>query len=400
MNANATITGTPKDSLWSWARLGTWVMRGVVACGAFAGAGWLMHEQQQSHDAAPMSPAANTASKKALANNGTELLVRAYTIQDPSGDTPSKRTLTGVLKARYQSQLGFRLGGKIIERNVELGQRMKQGQVLFRLDPEDSDLQLQVAESDLVAARSQLQLVETEERRLAELKRTNSTSQSDYDVAVSARETARARLDAAENRLMLAKNQREYCDLTADQDGLVSKLNGEVGQVVAPGQSVLEWIHGDEIEAVVGIPESLLSEVAEHQAEISFWSLPGQRIPGVLRELSPIADPVSRMFDARFQLERTIPNLALGMTTTVHLLHHRDDGLRIPMGAIATNGTQPHVWRILADGHVESVPVEILKYESEGAVVRGQLAPNDRIVSAGVQRVDSQCLVRVWYDNQ
>jgi membrane fusion protein, multidrug efflux system len=399
MSVNAATTGNAKHSKWSWPRLGTWVARGLVVTGALAGAGWLVHEQQQSNDAST-TLLASGPSTPAVANNGTTLLVRAYTIQDPSGDSLSTPSLPGTLQARYRSQLGFRLGGKIIERHVEVGQRVTQGQVLFRLDPEDSDLQLQVAESDLAAARSQSQLVEVEARRLAELKRTNSISQSDYDVAVSARETARARLDASENRLLLARNQREYCDLTADQDGLVTLLNAEIGQVVAPGQAVLQWIHGDELEVVVSIPESLLSQVAEHQVEISFWSLPGQTVPGVLREISPIADPVTRTFDARFQLVRKIPKLAVGLTATVHLKQRGDDGIRIPMGAIATDGTQPHVWRILADGHVESVPVEILKYESEGAMVRAQLAPNDRIVSAGVQRVDSQCTVRVWYDHR
>jgi membrane fusion protein, multidrug efflux system len=399
MSVNAATTGISKHSEWSWSRLGTWMVRGLVIAGALAGAGWLVHEQQQSNDASATLSVQGPGTQ-ALANNGTTLLVRAYTVQDPSGDSLSRPSLPGTLQARYRSQLGFRLGGKIIERHVEVGQRVTQGQVLFRLDPEDSDLQLQVAESDLVAASSQLQLVEVEARRLAELKRTNSISQSDFDVAVSARETAQARLDASENRLLLARNQREYCDLTADQDGLVTLLNAEIGQVVAPGQAVLQWIQGDELEVVVSIPESLLSQVAEHEVEIRFWSLPGQTVPGLLREVSPIADPDTRTFDARFQLQRKIPNLAVGLTATVHLMHRGDDGIRIPMGAIATDGTQPHVWRILADGHVESVPVEILKYESEGAMVRAQLAPNDRIVSAGVQRVDSQCLVRVWYDHR
>jgi RND family efflux transporter MFP subunit len=356
-----------------------------------------MSFQHASPGTEPSHPT-GAAQRPASINNGTDVLVRAYEISAASNTTPSNYTLSGTLQPRYLSQLGFRIAGKIIERHVEVGDRVTQGQILFRLDPIDSQLQLQMAESDLVAAQSQLQLVEAEERRLADLKRTNSTSQSDYDIALSARDTARARLDAAERRLKLTRNQLEYCELSADQDGLVVKLQAEVGQVVSLGQPVLQWVQGDELEAVVSIPESLLDEVQHSRAEISFWSLPDQRVVGQLREISPIADPVSRTYDARFRLNDRLQGLALGMTATVHLLHARQDGIRLPMSAIANTGERPVVWKILDDGHVASVPIEILKYETDSALVRSQLLPGDRIVAAGVQRIDDQCRVRIWQD--
>lgn len=374
----------------------TWLARVAIALGALAAIVYMSFQHSSPGTGAAHPPGG--AQRPASINNGTDVLVRAHEISDASNTTPSNYTLSGTLQPRYLSQLGFRIAGKIIERHVEVGDRVTRGQVLFRLDPVDSQLQLQMAESDLVAAKSQLHLVEAEERRLADLKRTNSASQSDYDIALSARDTARARLDAAQRRLTLSRNQLDYCELTADQDGLVVKLHAEVGQVVSPGQHVLHWVQGDELEAVVSIPESLLDEVQHSHAEISFWSLPSQRIVGQLREISPIADPVSRTYDARFRLNDRVPGLALGMTATVHLFHARQDGIRLPMSAIANAGERPIVWKILDDGHVAAVPIEILKYETDSALVRSQLKPGDRIVAAGVQRIDDQCRVRIWQD--
>jgi RND family efflux transporter MFP subunit len=295
--------------------------------------------------------------------------------------------------------LGFRVAGKIIERHVEVGDRVAKGQVLFRLDPTDFDLQIQVAESDLEAAKSQLIQNEAEERRLAELRLTRSTSQSDYELALAARDTARARLRAAENRWMMAKNQRDYAELAADQDGLVTKIMVEVGQVVSPGQPLVHWVQGSDLEAVVSIPESLQRMLDQRNATIRFWSRPDLTVRGLLREISPVADPLSRTYDARFTLIDPPRDLALGLTATVVIDQAETDAILIPMGSIAQSDTDPIVWRIAKDGSVEPVVVEILKYGPQRAWIRGPLTPGDQIVSAGVQRIDTQCRVRVWQDS-
>jgi RND family efflux transporter MFP subunit len=294
--------------------------------------------------------------------------------------------------------LGFRVAGKIVERHVEVGDRVEKGQVLFRLDPTDFDLQIQVAESDLQAAKSQLVQIEAEERRLADLRQTRSTSQSDYDLALAARDTARARLRAAENRWSMAKNQRDYAELAADQDGLVTRIMAEIGQVVSPGQPVVHWVHGSELEAVVSIPESMQHLLNQRRATIRFWSRPDLSVQGMLREVSPVADPLSRTYDARFTLMDPPSDLALGLTASVIIEQTDTDGISVPMGAIAQSESKPIVWRIRKDGSVEKIPVEILKYGSQHAMVKGSLEPDDQIVSAGVQRIDAQCRVRVWQD--
>jgi membrane fusion protein, multidrug efflux system len=332
--------------------------------------------------------------------NGTELLVRAYSVPDPNQARRSQRSLAGTLQPRYQSPLGFRIGGKVITRHVETGDRVVQGQLLMQLDPEDSALQLEVAHSDWIAARSQLAQIEAEESRLRPLMKTGSVSKSEYDLALAARDTARARLDAAERRKKLAENQKSYCELKADQDGLVTAVLGEIGQVVSAGQPVIQWMHGQELEAVVNVPESMQREVGSLDVEITFWSRPGVLLRGKLRELSPIANPQSRTYDARFQILDPPSDLALGMTATVHLLSADSSGIPIPMSAIADREGRPSVWKIEPDGSVQSIPVTISRYESEYAIVFGNLYQGDLLVSAGVQRLDPNCKVRVWKDLQ
>ena len=372
---------------------GRWV-RWTVASLMLLGLVWFMIISKESSEPVGLEPVATPRSI-----NGTDLMVRAYKIPDPSESRLGQRSFSGTLQARYQSLLGFRVAGKIIHRGVEVGDRVKKGQILFRLDPTDYDLQLQVAQADLEAAKSQLVQIEAEEGRLADLRKTRSTSQSDYDLAVSLRDTARSRLQAAGNRETLAKNQRQYADLIADQDGLVTRLMAEVGQVVSPGQPVGQWVHGTELEALVSVPESMQQALSQSKASVEFWSMPGVSVPCTLREISPIADPASRTYDAKFTLVDPPTGLAIGMTANVVIYRDQEDGFSIPMGAIAESQGSPIVWRIVADGRVQAVPVEILKYGSQFATVRGSLGQGDQIISAGVQRIDPQCKVRVWQDN-
>jgi multidrug efflux system membrane fusion protein len=332
--------------------------------------------------------------------NGSEVLVRVYTVPDPMKDRRSLRSLVGSLQPRYQSPLGFRIGGKVIARHAETGDRVVQGQVLMQLDPVDAVLQVEVADSDWNAAKSQLALVEAEANRLRPLLSNGSASKSEYDVATAARDTARARLDAAERRKRLAENQREYCELKADRDGLVTSVIAEIGQVVAAGQPVMQWMQGDELEAAVSVPESMHREIRNLKAEVTFWSRPGVTLQGRLRELSPIANPPSRMYDARFELIDPPADLALGMTATVHLTDSEMVGIPIPMSALAQRDGQPVVWRVQDDGSLQSVGVSIVRYETEHAIIRGNLYQGDQLVSAGVQKLDPECRVRVWKDDR
>ncbi len=333
--------------------------------------------------------------------NGTELVVRAFTIRSDRGAIGPKHAFTGTLQPRYQASVSFRVAGKISQRIVEVGQRVKKGEVLFRLDPEDLDLQLRVAEADAVSAQSLLKQSSAEEKRLLQLRSTGSVSQSDYELGLANRDVAKARVDAASRRLALATNQRMYCDLVADSDGLAIAIQAEAGQVVNVGQAVLQLMQSDELEANVSLPESLVADVKKLQASAKFWSRPGLELQAELRELSPMADPISRTFDARFRPKESAPELAIGMTVSIQLGDSTENGLCIPITSIASRNDLPIVWRIEPiSGRVEAVSVQIIQYRNQTAIVRGLLLSGDRIVSAGVQRVDDNSLVRVWESKQ
>lgn len=331
-----------------------------------------------------------------LAPNGTQLVVRAFTIESDSQLQGSSNGFTGTLEPRYQSQLGFRVAGKIASRRVEVGDRVRAGDILFRLDPTDYDLQLRVSESELASARSTVAQADAEEKRLRKLRSSASISQSEYDLALASRDVAAAKVESAEKRLELAKNQREYCDLVADADGLIVSISGEAGQVVNIGQSIALVTKGTELEAVVNIPENRVSDIKALSSRIRFWSHPDLEIPSELRELSPIADPISRMYAAKFRLLSDSPLLTIGMTATVHLSAYEATGFCIPITSITSQGDRASVWKIEESGKVTACPIEVVQYRDNTVIVRGPLRAGDKIVSAGVQRVDENVSVRIW----
>jgi RND family efflux transporter MFP subunit len=264
------------------------------------------------------------------------------------------------------------------------------------LDPTDYDLQLRVSESELASAKSTVALANAEEQRLRTLRSSASVSQSEYDLALASRDVAAAKVESAEKRLELAKNQREYCHLVADADGLIVSISGEAGQVVNIGQSVALVTKGTELEAVVNIPENRVNDIRALSSLVRFWSHPKLEIASELRELSPIADPVSRMYAAKFRLLSDSPLLSIGMTATVYLSAYKDIGFCIPITSIASQGDRASVWKIEESGEVTACPVEVVQYRDNSAIVRGSLRAGDKIVSAGVQRVDENVRVRVW----
>ncbi len=354
----------------------------------------------QNFQAEPVDSAFETQTHsdvRRLNPNGSELVVRAHRIETTWGATRAKHAFTGTLQPRYQASLAFRVPGKLSERLVEVGQQVKKGAILFRLDPEDMELQLRVAEADQISAQSLWMQSAAEEARLKQLRSTGSVSPSEYELGLSNRDVAKARVDAADRRLTLATNQRTYCDLIADSDGLVTSIQAEAGQVVNVGQSVLQLMQKSELEATVSLPENIVAEAPKLLATATFWSMPGLEMRAEMRELSPMADPISRTYNAKFRLTEPNPSLAIGMTVTIALNNSEEDGLCIPITSIAGTKEQPIVWRIEPrTGRVEAVAIKILQYRTESAIVRAAFQQGDKIVSAGVQRVDANSLVRIW----
>lgn len=350
---------------------------------------------------------AEPSSKGETHSAAPSVTVRLFTVQRSRKETT--RTLIGVVQARYETELAFRVGGKIAARLVEVGSRVSAGDPLFKLELQDYELQLQSAEADLASAEATYKQALADESRMRALKASRSVSEDEYDQALAGREVATARRTAAARSLELARNRLKYTTLEAPADGIVTAIMAESGQVVAEGRSVAKLTQGNELEVKVGVPERLVAGLAESASHITYWSMPGESSKTKLRELSPTADPVARTYDAHFTILGAPAKLQLGMSATLHL-NSADggDSISVPSSAISGRnealvnvggavGHSPIVWKVLDDaGHIEAVPVEVVRFGQDEVIVRGELAAGDRIVSAGVHKLDSGVTVRKW----
>ena len=309
----------------------------------------------------------------------------ALTMVAGSAAAESGNAYSGEIRARYETQLGFRVGGKIVERLVDAGARVKAGQALMRLDPGDAGLQLGSAEA-------QHQLAESDAKRYRELRNKGFVSQS----ALDAKEAA---LKAAAAQAGLARNQSGYTTLHADRAGVIAAILAEAGQVVAAGQPVLRLVPDGEREVAIALPEAhLVNLKIGAPAEITLLAAGENAAPlaGRLRELSPAADPASRTYAARVTLTQPGPEVALGMTARVRFTtNQKSVGLLIPLTAIFQQGKQAAVWIVAADRSVSLRPVQVAAYRDDGAVIAGGLAAGERIVSNGVHRLAAGEKIRV-----
>src|SRR5262250_425898 len=259
-------------------------------------------------------------------------------------DADRAREFVGVVRPRYETDLGFRVAGKIVTRVVNVGDRVAVGEVVARLDPEDLRLQLQSADAELAAATSNLAQAAADFERYAKLKTNGWASVADFDRKKAASDEAQGRLDRARRALDLARNQLTYAELKADADGVITATLAEPGQVVAIGQPVVRLAHRGEKEALVALPETWLDEAQKSTATVRLWSDSKRRFAARLRELSPQADPATRTYAARFSITDRDDVVALGMTAIVTLSHATDGEMaKLPLSAVINRGTGPSV---------------------------------------------------------
>jgi RND family efflux transporter MFP subunit len=307
----------------------------------------------------------------------------ALTLVAGSAAADGGSAYSGEIRARHETQPGFRIGGKIIERLVDAGVRVKAGQALMRLDPGDAGLQLGSAEA-------QLRLAEAEARRYRELRSKGFVSQA----ALDAKEAA---LEAAAAQAGLARNQSDYTTLRADRAGVVAATLAEAGQVVAAGQPVLRLAPDGEREVAIAVPESQLADLKiGAPAEITLLTPGAAPLAGRLRELAPAADPASRTYAARVTLSQAGPDVALGMTARVcFAAEKKSEGLLIPLSAIFQQGKDSAVWIVAADRTISLRPVQVAAYRDDGAVISSGLTAGERIVSNGVHRLAAGEKIRI-----
>jgi RND family efflux transporter MFP subunit len=327
--------------------------------------------------------------KKPLpADATTPRVVRAFTVGSAGSDSME---YTGVIHARTESDLGFRVPGKIIEKLVKAGDHVKRGQPLMRLDPTDLRLAANAAREAVEAARAQNKRALADELRQRGLVAIKAVSVQEYEQAKSAADATTAQLNSALAYSRQLENQEGYAVLRAEADGVIMDIPADVGQVVGAGNVVVRLAHDGAREAVVNLPEGN-EKMAKSTATASLYADSGQTFPAKLRELSAMADPLTRTYQARFSLVGVGASAPLGATVTVHLDGDTVKGTvqqyEIPVGALYDSGSGTSVWVIHPDAMTLSRrPVVVAKLGSETALISTGLKPGERILSLGAHLV-------------
>jgi RND family efflux transporter MFP subunit len=314
------------------------------------------------------------------------------------GAAASRGVYSGELRARHETDLGFRVGGKLVSRAVDAGARVTQGQVLARLDPEDAKHAVNAAAAQLASAESDLTLAKSELDRHADLLAKKFISQSAFDVKQNAFNAAKARLEQARSQAAITNNQAGYTTLVADADGVVITVAAEPGQVVSAGQSILKLARSGEREVVVNAPESQLARFQVGQdVAISLWADPANVFPGRIREIAGGADAATRTYAVRVSALSVPASAQLGMTATVLFNPTADAKLvLLPLTAVANERADPAVW--VVDPKTSKVnlrKVAIGQFREDGVTITSGLDAGDVVVTAGVHKLKPGQVVRI-----
>ena len=305
---------------------------------------------------------------------------------------------SGEIRARYESQLGFRTAGKIVTRMVEVGSHVKRGQPLFQLDPTQETLQVAAAGAEADAARSRVAQARVDVERTEQLLAQNFASQAELDQQRLALNQAEAQLRSAEARQQLNANMRGFTTLVADRDGVVSAINAEAGQVVSAGQTIATVAADGEREVSISIPESRVDELRKAPTlTITVWAQPDKSWTGKLRELAPDADSVTRTYSARISIQEAGPELRLGMTASVIAPDVDGSGVvRVPLTAIVDHERGRQVWVVdPKTSRVIAREVKLGAAQNDSVIVVEGLAGGETVVTAGVHMLQPGQQVKV-----
>jgi len=306
------------------------------------------------------------------------------------------REFVASIRPRVETDQGFRVAGKVVKRPVDLGQRVKAGDILARLDEADLKLQKEQVDAEFAAARVALEQASADERRAVKLRQEGWTAQAALDRVRSAAQESRGRHQRASRALDLARNSLDYATLRADADGVVTQTFIEPGQVVAAGQAAVRVARMGELEAVVALPETFVAQAGAGEARLTLWANSAKSYRAKLRETSPSADPASRTFAARFSILDADSAVALGMSATLTIASSDAAPLAsVPLSAVFNQGQGPALWKVDGEGRLTLTPVKVVRYETNTALVSGGVTEGDTIVILGVQKLDAGQTVRV-----
>ena len=309
------------------------------------------------------------------------------------------RQAVGEIKPRQESDIGFRIAGKVVSRPVEVGVSVKKGDLIARLDEQDYSNRLKSADADVASAQAVLVEAQGAEGRLRQLLSTGTTTRANYDAALRNLRSGEAKLDSAKAALALAKDQLAYADLLADFDGIVTAVGAEPGQVVSAGQMIVRLAPPGEKDAVFAIAESALrGRPAGDKPEIvvTLLSNPAVVADGVTREISPVADPATRTYQVKVTLRNPPESMRFGASVIGRLKGTTAPVVVLPGSALFDKSGQPAVWVFQPDSNAVVLKnVVVSRYETDRVVIGEGLAKGEIVVTAGVNRLREGQKVRL-----
>ncbi|RKR45889.1 efflux RND transporter periplasmic adaptor subunit [Paraburkholderia sp. BL17N1] len=318
------------------------------------------------------------------------------------GSATQAASLPGEVQARYSTPLSFRVGGKIVERRVRLGDVVKNGQIVARLDPADQQKNAASAQAQLAAAQHALVYAKQQLDRDQAQAKENLIAPAQLEQTTNAYASALAQRDQAAQQAALSKDQLQYTTLAADHAGVITAEQADTGQNISAGQAVYNLAWSGDIDVVCDVPESALAALSVGQtANVTLAALPGRKFTARVRELSPAADPQSRTYRAKLTLDNPGPDVRLGMTADIELATQANDSANqhgsftVPATALFHDGTQPAVWIVRAvDNALELRRVTVTRYNERTVVIGQGLKDGERVVLQGVHTVTAGEKVR------
>ena len=310
------------------------------------------------------------------------------------------RQAIGEVRARYESDLGFRVSGKVVARLVDIGVSVKKSDVLARLDEQEYRNRLKSAQADIVAAEAVLEESQGAEGRLRQLLATGTTTRANYETALKNLRSAEAKLDSAKASRDLAKDQLSYADLIAEFDGIVTSVGAEPGQVVNVGQMIVRLARPTDKDAVFAIAESAFrgqpGDGQRPEVTVSLLSNPNISADGVVREVAPVADPATRTYQVKVTLKDPPEQMRFGASVLGRLKTATAPVVVLPAVALFDKAGQTAVWVVdTATGSVALRPVTVSRYETDRVILSSGLAKGDIVVTAGVNRLREGQKVRI-----
>ena len=335
-------------------------------------------------------------------------IVRTYTVGNAA--TAATATYPGEVRGRYESQLAFQVAGKIAARMVNVGDSVQAGQVLLALDPKDVNQSVEAASAQLASARASYQLAADNAARYSSLYAQGAVSEAIRDQYNTQLEAASATLRQAQAQANVSSNQLGYTQLVSDTAGVVTALNGEVGQVVGAGTPIATVVRSGEREVQISVPEGANVSLGQ-QASVSFWALPGVEATGHVREIASMADPVTRTYKVCVAVPDLPKAPKLGMTAKVSLGNNHDNTTNsthrkgdtqasasaptftLPAQALYQVNNKTQVW-LVQENKAKLVDVVVAGYAGNDVIISQGLSKGDRVITAGLAKLVPEQEVR------